>query len=89
MVLEDLRASLELQPEGISPWCPDSPTLYELTIILGEQSEKLHVGFRQTEFTPDRGFLLNGKPIKLHGVFPYVQISIYFNLRAFLRDALH
>lgn len=68
MVLEDLRASLELQLDGISPWCPNSPTLYELTIILGEQSEKLRVGFRQAEFTPDRGFILNGEPIKLHGV---------------------
>ena len=26
------------------------------------------LGFRQTVFTPDRGFFLNGKHVKLHGV---------------------
>ena len=49
-------------------WSPDDPALYCLSFSLGEQTETIQVGFRQTAFTTDQGFFLNGKPIKLHGV---------------------
>ena len=57
-----------MQLEQMTPWSPDHPVLYSLTLTLGEQTEIIPVGFRQTEFTTDRGFFLNGEHIKLHGV---------------------
>ena len=50
------------------PWSPDFPRLYRLRLTLGSQTEVVTVGFRETRFTPDRGFFLNGQPLKLHGV---------------------
>lgn len=54
-------------------WDIDSPRLYTLTaellcgdVILDTMSTV--VGFRELVFTPDRGLLLNGRNIKLHGV---------------------
>ncbi|MBR3018714.1 MAG: DUF4982 domain-containing protein [Clostridia bacterium] len=52
----------------MTPWSIESPYLYSLKLTLGEQTEEIAVGFRQTEFTPDRGFFLNGKAVKLKGV---------------------
>ena len=54
--------------KGITPWSIDRPYLYTLKLTLSEQEEEIAVGFRQTEFTPDRGFFLNGEPVKLKGV---------------------
>ncbi|MEG1788968.1 MAG: glycoside hydrolase family 2 TIM barrel-domain containing protein, partial [Kiritimatiellia bacterium] len=60
-------------------WSPDSPTLYLLAVELrqpkflglfggGRISEKTaEVGFRWFEFTKDKGFFLNGKPLFLIG----------------------
>ena len=47
--------------------------LYTLKISLYSGSELLDCvnetfGYRTAEFDPDRGFLLNGEPVKLHGV---------------------
>lgn len=52
----------------VSPWSPDFPILYRLRLTLPGQTEVLRIGFRETEFTPDRGMLLNSEPIKLRGV---------------------
>ena len=52
----------------ITPWSVENPYLYTLRLTLGEQTEEIAVGFRQTAFTPDRGFFLNGQPVKLKGV---------------------
>ena len=54
-------------------WSVDDPMLYTLKIILYSGSELLDCvnetfGYRTAEFDPDRGFLLNGEPVKLHGV---------------------
>lgn len=54
-------------------WCVDDPMLYTLKISLYSGSELLDCvnetfGYRTAEFDPDRGFLLNGEPVKLHGV---------------------
>ena len=47
--------------------------LYTLKISLYSGSELLDCvnetfGYRTAQFDPDRGFLLNGEPVKLHGV---------------------
>lgn len=54
-------------------WSPESPTLYnvEIEVAAGKKRvDKMEVahGFRFYEFTADKGFFLNGKPYKLHGV---------------------
>jgi beta-galactosidase len=54
-------------------WSPDSPSLYTVTASVEQDkkivdAETLALGFRTFEFTRDHGFLLNGKPLKLHGV---------------------
>ena len=61
-------AAISWTLENIRPWSLKTPVLYTLELTLGEQTETISVGFRQTEFTPDRGFFLNGEPVKLHGV---------------------
>ena len=49
-------------------WSPEEPNLYTLTVRLGGDELRHRIGFRETVFDPDRGFLLNGEPLKLHGV---------------------
>ena len=54
-------------------WSVGDPMLYTLKISLYSGSELLDCvnetfGYRTAEFDPDRGFLLNGEPVKLHGV---------------------
>ena len=61
-------AVLSMTLQNIRPWSVGAPVLYTLEMILGSQTETLRVGFRETAFTPDRGFFLNGAPVKLHGV---------------------
>ncbi|WP_064694198.1 glycoside hydrolase family 2 protein [Rhizobium aegyptiacum] len=65
---------------GIALWDITDPTLYEVTVELrtehGSDRLSTRFGFRTAEFTP-KGFLLNGKPLKLRGLnrhqaFPYV-----------------
>ena len=64
----DTGAAFSLTLHGIQPWSIQRPVLYTLELNLGAQREALSVGFRETLFTPDRGFFLNGESVKLHGV---------------------
>ena len=70
-------------------WSPDAPYLYTLTAECDGQNEKTDVGLRQTRFDPDRGFFLNGAPLKLHGVCLHHDLGALgaaFNADAFLRQ---
>ena len=49
-------------------WSCQTPYCYILETSLGEQVIRQTVGFRSVELTADRGLLLNGEPVKLHGV---------------------
>lgn len=54
-------------------WDVECPMTYTLAVELysGEellQTEYIEYGYRTAEFIPDKGFLLNGQPMKLHGV---------------------
>lgn len=48
-------------------WSPETPTLYDLTVTVGEDLVKSYVGLRETSIEADANghlrFLLNGKPI--------------------------
>ena len=61
-------AVLSLHVAEVESWSIQNPALYPLELTLGTQKKVLRVGFRETEFTPDRGFFLNGEHVKLHGV---------------------
>ena len=67
--------------DSISLWGIESPHLYTTNVRLYEQGQLIdavsqRIGFRRAEFT-ERGFLLNGKAVKLRGLdrhqtFPFV-----------------
>lgn len=67
-------------------WHPDSPELYELrTELLAEghivDAESHRIGIRRIEMSHERGFLINGRPLKLRGTnrhqeYPYVGNAI-------------
>ncbi len=63
---------LHLTADSPALWDIDDPQLYTCTAELyrGEEltdSCDVTFGFRSCEFTPDRGFFLNGRHVKLHG----------------------
>ncbi len=64
--------SLILRPDSIIRWDIDSPALYTIGLTLSDgrsaYSETVVTGFQTVEFDPDRGMLLNGRPVKLKGV---------------------
>ncbi len=48
-------------------WSVDTPYLYTLEIQAGEEQTAERFGIRAVAFDPDRGFLLNGEPLKVRG----------------------
>lgn len=64
--------SLILRPESLTEWDIDNPALYTLGLTLSDglttDTVNIVTGFRRAVFDPDRGFLLNGRPVKLKGV---------------------
>lgn len=63
-------------PEVYSPklWSPETPYLYTLKLVLKNEKgmvldyKTANIGFRWASVDPEKGFFLNGKPIKLIGV---------------------
>ena len=53
---------------GAGEWSLESPTLYTLQYRYGRETGEIRFGLRETLFTTDRGFFLNGKAVKLKGV---------------------
>lgn len=79
-----------LKVDGVEPWSPDNPVLYDLSLILvdeesGEEVDRIYsyVGFRRIEVSGNK-ILLNGKPVFLQfaldqGYYPdgiYVPSSV-------------
>ena len=53
-------------------WSPDSPYLYTLTAKISREGktvgiETVRFGIRDVVFDPDKGFFINGKPMKIQG----------------------
>ncbi len=64
---------LSAKIKDVKLWSPDEPNLYTLETALfqdGKQTDQLavKVGFRKAEFDAEKGFILNGKPLKLRGL---------------------
>lgn len=59
--------------EDVENWDIDNPVLYTLVVELKEngetiQREEISFGFREISFVPEKGFLINGRKVKLNGV---------------------
>ena len=72
-VWEESRRSLPLEVADPILWSLDSPALYSAEVrIEGDDglldSVTVNFGIRSAVFEADRGFLLNGKPLKLKGM---------------------
>ena len=63
--------SVKTMLNGIKLWTPDSPTVYSLGLALYteicDDFESIDFGVRTVACDPERGFMLNGQPIKLYG----------------------
>ncbi len=66
--------ALQVMLENLEEWNLDQPTCYRLRVELYDagaapiDSREITVGLRRMEFTTDRGFFLNGRYVKVHGV---------------------
>lgn len=72
-VLNQFKAKLILPVSNPKIWSLEQPNLYSVKTVLWEQGIKLDslitsCGFRTIRFTPDSGFYLNDKPLKIKGV---------------------
>ncbi len=54
-------------PDG-KEWEPENPILYTLKYEFGDDKGSFRFGLRTIEFSPEHGFILNGRILKLKGV---------------------
>jgi len=79
---ESRQVSQQMVVKDPALWTPDGPNLYNLRTILKERSRALdeqstRIGIRRFEFSRTKGFLINGKPMRLigtnrHQEYPYI-----------------
>ena len=72
-------------------WSPDAPHCYTLETQYHEQLIRENVGFRTLELTTERGLLVNGESVKLHGVCLHHDLGCLgsaFNVKAARRQLL-
>lgn len=64
--------SVKTMLNGVRLWSPDLPTVYSCNLALHtdicEDCESVNFGIRTVVCDPERGFMLNGQPIKLYGI---------------------
>jgi beta-galactosidase len=70
---ENISVQQTLQLAKPQRWGPATPVLYTLrsrVLLAGREADVVDTpfGVRDFRFTPDRGFFLNGQPLKLRGV---------------------
>ena len=61
------RATVTLDGLDVLEWTAETPHLYDLVIETGTECALLRAGFREAR-VDGRRFLVNGRPVKLHGV---------------------
>ncbi len=90
--LAQIQSNLELQIKNPKLWSPTTPVLYHIEASLHDINGNLldqfmfKKGFRWFQMDKNRGFVLNGKPIKLIGANRHQD---YKNLGNALPDKLH
>ena len=65
---ENGKITLEFRLTGAPTWDISSPQMCTLRYTYGKEEDSVSFGLRTTEFTPDRGFFLNHRNVKLKGV---------------------
>ena len=68
---ESGKVELLIQDEYFSPWSPDDPFLYDITVRLEQDTVESYFGMRKfstTEWNGKKVFALNNKPIFMNGV---------------------
>ena len=70
---QTIKCKQQLVVEKPHLWSPDNPYLYKVVTRVSSGKEEYDVyettlGIRKVEFDAERGFLLNGEPLKLKGV---------------------
>ena len=61
----EISATLKIENPHL--WCPAEPYLYTLELSANEEKQVTTFGVRTAVFDADKGFLLNGKPLKIRG----------------------
>ncbi len=87
----ELRQQLAIPEEQVKPWDVDSPNLYGIRTCLYVDGRLVDAsgdrfGFRTLEFDAQKGFSLNGKPLKFKGVCMHQD---HAGVGVALPDALH
>lgn len=71
--------NLNLKIKKAELWSPEKPNLYTSRITLSDSNNQtietkcIDFGFRFIEWSPDKGFILNGKQYKLRGVCEHLE----------------
>lgn len=78
----------EMKIENPRFWSVDDPYLYTLELRAGDEIETVSFGVRTVAFDADRGFLLNGKALKIRGAnmhqdFGGVGVAVTDNLNEY------
>ena len=66
-ILVNKKSTESIRVNNVNKWSPESPYLYNLDIICGEEIIHEKVGFRQVKIQ-DKVFYVNNIPVKLKGV---------------------
>lgn len=66
------HCTYEIAIENPNLWSPESPALYEVNVTISlpngtKETETEKIGFRKFEYSADKGFILNGKPVEISG----------------------
>ncbi len=67
LAYKESKISIELNVTAPKLWSVEEPNLYTLSIKVGDEESNEKFGIRTVGFDPDKGFLLNGKPLKIRG----------------------
>lgn len=85
---EELKISSVLTVKNPFLWHVDHPYLYQMVLSVGQESEVIPFGIRTVAMDTERGFLLNGEPLKIRGAcvhqdFGGVGVALSDNLQAY------
>jgi beta-galactosidase len=76
-VFENNRVSFTIPVSSPHLWSVDDPKLYQVRTLVTRDDKKVDdvttkCGFRTERFDAEKGFILNGQPLKIHGVCDHI-----------------
>ena len=87
------NAELVLEVDKPLIWDIDEPNLYECSVTVSVGNDTVHeenqkIGFCTKEYSPEKGFILNGRKVRINGVCEHHDngcLGAAFNVNAFRR----